>query len=68
MVQQAYELDPVKITGRTFLDLPKSTQDMWLAAYADKGMKGKQQRPEDVMAAIQRGLPKATGRAGSRVM
>ena len=63
MRQAALKLDPVKITGRTFFDLPKSTQDIWMAAYADVG-----ENPEDVLEIMKKGLPQAAGRAGSRVM
>jgi len=63
MRRAALALDPVKITGRTFYDLPKSTQDIMMAAYGDLG-----ENPEDVLEIIKKGLPQAAGRTGSRVM
>ena len=63
MVASAKSFDPVKLVGRNFYDLPKSTQQLVLASYEDAGYS-----PQDVEGIIRKGLPQAAGRAGSRVM
>jgi len=63
MVASARKVDPVKLVGRNFYDLPQSTQQTLLASYEEAGYS-----PEDVEGIIRKGLPQAAGRAGSRVM